>query len=298
MSAALHRHCLTIQPGEVRILPLRENAKAASEPWQLMADSGVDITIPVRAAPESERVPAWPSGRSFLIQEFGNTLSRGTPGEIAALSGYLSRKREDLSAELMPLLEAIGDNRQQWAEIATSLHAALGVPRPTVAELFSSKPGTTPKAGTLQGNLPLLQAALRKLQPSPETDGLLIRTWIANAPLNVWGSANSLVEYADSPVTTETLRQALRKDLRGSSYLAMVLANHGNEAIVPDAVARAFRVTDDPAGLGADFNEVQGAAALLRDHGSDQELTRLATIVRKYQASDTEVLRRALAACC
>jgi hypothetical protein len=91
------------------------------------------------------------------------------------------------------------------------------------------------------------------------------------------------VEYADSPVTT-ALRQALRDDLRGSSYIAMVLANHGNKTILTDAVLRAFRVTDDPKGRGTDSNEVQGAAALLRDHGSDQDLTRLAAIVQKYQA--------------
>jgi hypothetical protein len=122
----------------------------------------------------------------------------------------------------MPLLEAaIGDNRQQWADVAASLHAARGIPRPTVAELFSTKPETQPKAGPLQGNLLLLQAALRKLQSSPETDDLLIGTWIANAPFNAWGSANSLVEYTGNPVTTETLRQALRNDLRGSSYIAM-----------------------------------------------------------------------------
>ena len=148
----------------------------------------------------------------------------------------------------MPLLEAvIGDNRQQWAEVAASLHAALGIPRPTVAELFSARPETRQRPAP-PGKSASSLAALRRLQPSPETDDLLIRTWIASAPFNAWGSANSLVEYADSPVTTETLRQALRNDLRGSSYIAMVLANHGNKAILPDAVARAFRVTDDPRG--------------------------------------------------
>jgi hypothetical protein len=275
-----------IPPGEIRILPLKENTNPASEPWQLMADSGVGITIPVRADAESEPVPPL-SGREVLIREFANTLDRGTPGEVAALSSYLSQQQEDLSADLMPLLEAvIGDDRQQWAEIAASLHAARGIPKPTVAELFAAKPGNPPNAGPFQGNLPLLQAALRKLQPSPATDDLMIRTWIADAKFNAWGSANSLVEYADTPVTTETLRQALRDDLRGSSYIAMVLANHGDNTILPDAIARAFRVTDDPTGLGADFSEVQGAAALLRDHGSDQDLTRLAAIVRKYQALD------------
>jgi hypothetical protein len=115
-----------IKSGEIRILPLRENTTPASEPWQLMADSGVNITIPVRADAKIEPAPP-PSARAFLIREFANTLSRGTPGEVASLSSYLSRQWEDLSGELMPLLEAlISDNRQQWAEIATSLHAARG----------------------------------------------------------------------------------------------------------------------------------------------------------------------------
>ena len=43
---------------------------------------------------------------------------------------------------------------------------------------------------------------------------------------------------------------------------------------------------DDPTKLASDPGDVQGAAALLRDHGSDQDLTRLAAIVRKYQALD------------
>ena len=278
-----------LKSGEIRILPLKENTSPGSEAWQLIADSGMDIIIPVRPDAESEPVPPPASARAFLIREFVNTLSRGTPGEIAALSSYLSRQWEDLSGELMPLLDpAIGDNRHQWAELAASLHAARGIPRPTIAELFSEKPEILHKLAALQGNLKLLQAALRKLQASPGIDELLIRTWIADAPFNAWGSANSLIEYADNPVTAETLREALRNDLHGSSYIAMVVANHGNETILPDAVARAFRVIDDPTGRGADFNDVQGAAALLRDHGSDQDLTRLAAIVQKYQRLDSK----------
>jgi hypothetical protein len=275
-----------IKSGEVRILPLRENRNPASEPWQLMADSGAHLTIPVRADASGAPAPS-PSARAFLIREFASTLSQGTPGEIAALSGYLLWQTEDLSRELMPLLEpAVGDDRKQWAEIAASLHAAQGIPRPTVAQLFSASPEAFAAPGLGRGNLPLLQAALGKLQPSLDTDDLLIRTWIAEAPLHAWGSANSLVEYAASSVATETLRQALRNDLRGSSYIAMVLAAHGNSAILPDAVTRGFRVIDDPKGMGSDFGEVQGAAALLRDHGSDRDLERLAEIVRKYQRLD------------
>jgi hypothetical protein len=281
-----------IKSGEIRILPLRENNDPASKLWQLMADSGDDITIPVRAETSDEPgLP--PSARAFLIREFANTLSSGTPGEIAPLSSYLLRQTEDLSGELMPLLEAaIGVDRQRWAEIAAGLDAAQGIPRPNVADLSSAAPGVIAARYPGRGNLPLLQAVLQKLQPSPETDDLLIRTWIADAPFNAWGSANSLVEYAGNPVTTETLRQALQNDLRGSSYIAMALANSGNEGILSDAVARAFRVLDDPKNLDSDAGDVQGAAALLRDHGSDQDLTRLAAMVRKYQTLDQKYYAR------
>jgi len=208
------------------------------------------------------------------------------------LSGFLSSEGEDLSGDLMPLVEPlVRDNRQQWADIAAGLDAAMGMPRPVMADLFSAKSAIAGPAGPYRGLLPILQAALRKLRPSPETDELLIRCWIANAPFNAWGSAGSLVEYADNPVTTESMRQALRNDVRGSSYISMVLVNHGNKALLPDAMARAFRVLNDPAGLGTDFNDVQGAAALLRDHGSDRDLARLAWIVRKYQALDEEYYR-------
>lgn len=78
-----------IRSGEVRILPLRENTNPASERWQLMADSGADLIIPGRADAEHEPAPPPQSARSFLILEFANTLSRGTPGEVAALSSYV-----------------------------------------------------------------------------------------------------------------------------------------------------------------------------------------------------------------
>ena len=279
------------KPGDTRILPLRENFQPDSEQWVLIADSGANLTVPVRADFSGEATPS-PWARAFLMREFANSLGRGTPREIAGLSGFLSSEGEDLSGDLMPLVEPlVRDNRQQWADIAAGLDAAMGMPRPVMADLFSAKSAIAGPAGPYRGLLPILQAALRKLRPSPETDELLIRCWIANAPFNAWGSAGSLVEYADNPVTTESIRQALRNDVRGSSYISMVLVNHGNKALLPDAMARAFRVLNDPAGLGTDFNDVQGAAALLRDHGSDRDLARLAWIVRKYQALDEEYYR-------
>jgi hypothetical protein len=265
-----------IEPGQVLILPLQENKSPASESWKLIADSGVDLVIPTRAEiTDSAQSP--PTARAFLIREMANALNRGTPPEVSAAAGYLSSQYENLSGEVMPLLKPSGDERQRWAEVATDVLAGYGTPRPSVADLMSEKdwPG--------HPNLFLAQAALKELKASPETDALLIKTWIAEAPLHAWGSAGWLLEYADDPITTDTLRQALRNDLAGSSYIAWTLAHTGHQATLPEALARALKVADRP---DVDFTDLQGAAALLRDFGSDQDLVRLAALVRKYQTAD------------
>jgi hypothetical protein len=267
-----------IEPGQVLILPLRENKNPASELWQLIADSGTDLTIIARAEiADSGSPPA--TARAFLDREIANALSLGTPQEISAVAKYLAGQNEELTGELMAMLEpAIGADRQRWAEVGTSLLASQGIPRPSVADLLLGK--ATPKDWSDRQSLYLAQAALRKLKASPETDTLLIETLIADAPWHAWGSAGALVEFGGNPVTTETLWQALRNDLAGSSYIAFVLVRSGNRAILPEALARALKVADRPDG---DFTDLQGAVALLRDFGSDQDLKQLAGLVRRYQ---------------
>jgi hypothetical protein len=269
-----------LEPGQVRILPLQENRNPVSDLWQLTADSGVNLIIPARAEiTDSGTPPA--SARAFLDREIANALSMGTPPEVSAIAMYLAQplNNDDLTAELIPLLEpAIGEDRDRWTEVAANLLAARGTPRPSVAELIAAP--VTRKD--------LAQMALQKLKASPETDTLLIEKWIAEAPLHAWGSANSLVEFGDNPVTTETLRQALRNDLAGSAYIAWTLARNGHQDLLPEGLARALRVTDHPDG---DFNELQGAAAMLRDFGSDQQLRQLSVLVRKYQIQDEKFYR-------
>lgn len=270
-----------LESGHVLILPLKENKSPASELWQLMADSGVDVAIPARAE-MTDSAPAPMTARGFLDREIASALSLGTSRDVTAVAGYLAQQSDDLTSELMPLLEpAIGDDRERWAEIAANLMAAQGTPRPSVADLLAGK--VERKAWPGRESFFLAQAALQKLKASPETDALLIRTWIEEAPLHAWGSANSLLEYGDNSITTETLRQALRDDLEGSSYIAWTLARNAHQATLRDALARALRVADRPA---SDYNDLQGAAALLRDSGSDQELRQLAGLVRKYQTQD------------
>jgi hypothetical protein len=270
-----------IESGRVLIFPLKENKNPASDLWQLTADSGVDVTIPVRAE-MTDPAPSPVTARSFLDREIANALGRGTAREVTAVAEYLAGQSEDLTGELMPLLEpAIGEDRERWAEVAADVMAAQGIPRPSVADLLAAKAKLKDWPG--RQSFFLAQATLQKLKASPATDALLIRMWIEEAPLHAWGSANSLLEFGDDPITTETLRQALRADLAGSSYIAWTLARNGHQATLRDALDRALKVADQPA---SDNNDLQGAAALLRDYGSDQELKQLAGLVSKYQTAD------------
>jgi hypothetical protein len=267
------------EPGQAMILPLQANANPLSEPSRLLSDQGFGLTIPT--VPDMKEVLDPPaSGRAFVMREIANSLATGTPRDIATVGSYLTHQFDDLSPDLMPLLSAaMGDDREHWARVATGLLSAECIPRSGVAELMGEKAPMRPSQL-------LERAALQQLKASPETDALLIHTLLTNAPLNAWGSANSLIEFGDNPFTTETLRKALNDDVAGSSYIAWTLAHTGHKAVLPEALARALRVVDrSPAG---DYTDMQGAAALLRDFGNDQQLRQLAGVVAKYQIRDHE----------
>jgi hypothetical protein len=269
----------SFEPGQVMIFPLQANANPLSEPSRLIGDKGIGLTIP--ALPDMKNADdVQASGRAFVMREIANTLANGTPRDINAAGSYLANQSEDLTPDLMPLLSAaIGEDRERWAEVAAGTLSAEGIPRSGAAELMAGKKPA-------RRSQMLEQAALQQLGASPETDALLIRTWIANAPVNAWGAANSLLEYADNPVTTETLRKALNDDVAGSSYIVWTLVHTGHKALLSEALARALRVVDrSPAG---GYDDLQGAGALLRDFGNDQQLRQLAGVVAKYQTRDRE----------
>ena len=171
-----------LEVGETALLPLKENADP-TKPWNLMADEGVNATLPARVdLPEAKSPPA--TARAFILREIANLLAQGTPGEAFRASEYLASQHSPVP-ELIPILEAQVEQRDRWAEIATSVVAAGGTPRPTLADLFQ------PRAQSL----PIARAALGHLMPSEGTDALLIRTLVAEAPVHAWGSANSLLEF-------------------------------------------------------------------------------------------------------
>jgi hypothetical protein len=282
-----------LEPGQVLVFPLQENTNPTTVVWRMIAESGEGLILPTAAVlPEEGPLPT--TAMQFLLREIANALSRGTPGEMAEMGRFvampISAPGDNHASELMRLLEPIiGSDRQGWAKVATNVLAGRGTPRPTVSNLFSDQPLLSDKQQPYdwhaeQGML-LAQAALRKLGQGPATDALLIKTWIADAPWQAWGSANALVEYAKNPVTTETLRQALRDDVPGALTIAFWVLREGNREVLPEALARAFKVADRP---GGNNGEVQDAGGILRDYGSDPDLDRLAALVRKYQSANRD----------
>lgn len=60
---------------------------------------------------------------------------------------------------------------------------------------------------------------------------------------------------------------------------------NGHHETLLEALTRALKVADRP---NADRTDLQGAAALLQEHGTDDQVKRLTNLVRKYQTEDRE----------
>jgi hypothetical protein len=269
-----------LEPGQVLVLPLQENKNPGTVVWRMTVESGEGFIVPAAAVLRDDGPPP-ATARPFLLREIANSIGRGTPREAVRTARYLAMQDampadQGMAGELMAFLEPmIGSDRQGWANVLTGLLAGMGAPRPTVADLFSNN------IHPPRESMVVARAALGKLGQSPDTDALLIRTWIGDAPWEAWGAATSLVEFAKNPVTTETLRAALRNDVLGSAQIAQFLVQNGNREILTEALARALRVADRPADR---VSEVQAAGMLLRQFGSDHDLDRVAALVRQYQA--------------
>lgn len=257
--------------GSIRILPLR-----ASHPWRLIADSGLDLTVPATTtAPGGQPRNA----REFLINEIANTFGHGSSADVAKIAGFVTSQGEDLSKEFMPALEAsIAGEQRRWVSVAASLAAAFWMPRPKVSDLLAGRLSEAERERHPQFSL--VAAVLQRVSAIPGVEGQLIQNWITNAPHHVSGSGACLLEFGSRTETTQQLRAALRNDLEGTSYIASMLVQNGYRSVLPEALQRARRVADRP---NAQFEELLAAANLLRDFGSEHDLKELAAIVRRHQ---------------
>jgi hypothetical protein len=269
------------EPGRVYVFALSSDSPAGTGPWRLVAVNGIGTVLEVRAEmpkPDSDAAKA----REFLLREIANSLAGGTPAEVFGTSSYLAKQFEDFTAELMPLLRTqILDDQSRWLEVAAGLLAAGGTENLSVSVLWSGSvpPKSVPPAPVLG----LTQAALLKLPASTASERLLIQKLIDDAPIHPPDSARFLVQYLDRPETIEGVRDALGRDLTGSSFIAWTLVRKGQKAFLDEALVRALKVVARPDSVSFDLT---GAIILLVDYGSDRQLDQFAGLIRQSRTAD------------
>src|SRR5215472_587038 len=236
-----------IEPGATLCLPLQKNDDP-SQPWKLLDKMGHDLTIPVTTdLPDS--VPRPSNAHAFLLGELANVIVRGNRREVLDAGRYLRTEPGNTARELLPLVESqvAKDDQDRWLDIATGLVTGGGTPRPTFAELRD------PNAKVDWALI--ARTATQRLGDPAEADTRIIEKLLADAPINAWGAAMSLIEFGDHPVLIERLRQAVRNDVEGTSYIAWTLARNGHRAFLDDALARALRVCGRPR---SNYTDLQG----------------------------------------
>lgn len=156
--------------------------------------------------------------------------------------------------------------------------------RPSASDLASKPlPADRTRLDDAAGPLGLLQAVLRKLPASPDTDRRIIERLLADASVYSPGASEPWTDYANNPVLIEAVRERLKQDAPNTSWIAGTLIRHGQTAFLQEALEHALRLADQPASGRVDLSASVG---LLRDYGSDNQRRRLADLVRKYRSID------------
>jgi hypothetical protein len=270
--------------GDILVVPLQQNSTPSLSTWRLTADEGMSITVPTIRQPwRSEARPQ--SSMEFLFHELAGSLAYGSPDDAFRTASYLeSQSSPILKSQLMPLLEAaVASDEDRWIEIASSLLSSLGIPRPSVADFRSGKWRTGSRS--LDGIDALIAAVLEKLPRSARTEEQLIYRLIDDAAVHYWGSAMSLIEFANQGALIEHLKRALSRRKPGTVYIAWTLVNSGQKAFLQEALAYAIQLIEQP-GEGA--NDMQAACPLVRDYGTDAQFHRLLAAIRRYQHEDLQ----------
>jgi hypothetical protein len=110
-----------LAPGQILLLPLRNQAKDSSEPWQLAGVEGYGITTRVAEVMEGPPLAASDS-RSFIIRELANSLSRGDPMARFTASSIAATQATYLEPEFTAQLErSMGGDRAGWAQVLGSV---------------------------------------------------------------------------------------------------------------------------------------------------------------------------------
>jgi hypothetical protein len=272
------------EKGQRAVFPLAPS-KERSDRWSLTADEGINITVPAIDR-EWRRADAPATPREFIVTELINALANGSPGEQFAASTYM-RESYAYPPEAQGLLDAaIGNDEERWLAVAASIVSSLGIPRPSVAEIMSGANNKDPVRGPI---LVLLAHALQKGAKREFPDRLIIKL-IDDAPVHAWGSATTLIQFKDSAVLIDRLRDALRRGQKGAVTIAWFLVRNEQRSVLPQALAAAQKLVTNPGPVN--MSELQAASGLIRDYGDDAQFSALVVSLRRLKAADVEQYRK------
>src|SRR5207244_5358062 len=109
------------------------------------------------------------------------------------------------------------------------------IPRPSVAVFRSGKWRTV--SMSVDGVDALIAAVLEKLPRAARTEERLIYRLIDDSGVHSWGSAMSLIEFANNRALVEDLKGALSQRKPGTVYIAWTLVNNRQKGVLPEALA-------------------------------------------------------------
>jgi hypothetical protein len=270
------------QPGSILVVPLKPNAKPATDAWRLFADQGMGLIIPA-----IEQEPAFASrprnGREYLLQEVASALATGRREDVFRETWYLGitmQRTDEYASDIMRLLETrVSGDVDRWALISASLVSSFGVPRPSFGEFIAGKYGANP--GRWPGSL--VEASAERLARLDHAEDELTRQLLYISDINEWGAGIALQEFAQNTSLVQELRSMLGQRRPGSLNVAHNVMKAGQERIRDAAVAASLTTIRDPA---ANHSETQAACWVLRDFGNDAEFNKLVGAIREYQYRD------------
>ncbi len=275
-----------IKPGSTLILPLRMNKDPASKSWRLIGDSGYDLTIPVEDQMKELESPVT-DARAFLRREIANSLACGTPHEIFALSSTVHVNWNYLQRDLMHSLETrIGGNKNRWAGIATGILATTGGPGWKVTDILQGDNRGTKRLDPTY--TAFIRQILLKLPNAKEAQTMVIKNLVFNSAAYDGDSAQSLMCYLYDPVLIKSMKSALKKNVRGTMHVALIMAAKGQNACLAESLKRALKVLDNPDAYPSDSygtGDIYGAAILISEYGNRQQRSRVAKLSQEYQTT-------------
>jgi hypothetical protein len=264
--------------GQTAVFPLSPGENGA---WRLVADEGVDLTVPALVTPPAT-AGAPPSARTFILAELANALANGNTTSRYDAAVFLREQRGWPDGFREDLERAIGTSDDRWLEVACALLASLGIPHPTIAELMANQ--NLPGGGNQAAAWALAKGAKR------DYPSRLIRCFLRNMPGYEWGAGNKLLEFKDSPLVLASMKDLLSRDPAGSIYVAWVLVRNGQHGILPEALEAAVKLASAPDRVS--MSRLQASSALLRDFGSESQFNVIPATLRRFKYKNEDAYRK------